>query len=159
MDQAKSVQESLTEQVQIVMPGDSNGYGRLFGGRLVEWIDVVACVSARRHAGHNVTTASIDHLSFSAPAYINDTILLRARLTYVGKTSMEVKVETFVETLNGKIELVNTAYLTIVALDDKKNPVPVPRLLLETDAEQKEWSEAERRRAIRNAERRPPALA
>ena len=64
---AKRVSESQTEQVQIVMSGDINGSGRLFGGRLMEWIDVVAAVVARRHSGKEVTTVSIDNLTF--PTY------------------------------------------------------------------------------------------
>ena len=59
---AKHVYESKTTQIQILMPRHINGYNRLFGGKLVEWIDVVAAVTARRHSGCNVTTASIDNL-------------------------------------------------------------------------------------------------
>ncbi len=89
--------DSLTHHVQIVLPGDLNGYGRLFGGRLMQWIDIVAGVVARRHAGREVTTASVDHLDFQAAAYVNDTIALEGRITYVGRTSMEVRVDTYVE--------------------------------------------------------------
>ena len=71
---SKYVSESQTEQVQIVMHGDANGQGRLFGGRLTEWIDIVAAVVARRHSGCEVTTVSIDNLHFKAPAYINDAV-------------------------------------------------------------------------------------
>ena len=60
----KRVSDSMTSQVQIIMPEHINGYHRLFGGQLVEWIDVVAGVVARRHSNRNVTTAFIDHLHF-----------------------------------------------------------------------------------------------
>lgn len=66
MIQAKPVRASRTEQIQILMPEHINGYRRLFGGRLVEWIDVVAAVAARRHSGCNVTTVAIDNLQFRA---------------------------------------------------------------------------------------------
>lgn len=82
----KRVSESRTEQVQILTQGVLNGYGRLFGGKLMEWIDIVAAVTARRHCGRNVTTAAVDNLEFSAPAYANDTIVLVGTLTYTGRT-------------------------------------------------------------------------
>ena len=72
----KKVSESRTEQIQILMPAHINGYKRLFGGKLVEWIDVVAAVVARRHSGRNVTTASIDNLIFAEAAYVNSTVVL-----------------------------------------------------------------------------------
>lgn len=93
----KKVSESKTEQIQILMPQHINGYKRLFGGVLMEWIDVVAGVVARRHANSEVTTASVDNLQFKSPAYVNSTIILIGKITYVGTTSMEVRVETFVE--------------------------------------------------------------
>ena len=83
------------------MPADLNGYNRLFGGRLMQWIDVVAGVVARRHSGCEVTTASVDQLEFQAPAFVNDTIAMEGRITHVGRTSMEVRVDTFVESLAG----------------------------------------------------------
>ena len=78
------VAESRTEQIQIVMPGYTNGNGRLFGGKLVAWMDVVAAVTARRHAHRDVTTVSIDNLQFKKAAYANDTVLLIGQLTHVG---------------------------------------------------------------------------
>ena len=70
----KRVSDSLTEQVQILMPSHINGADRLFGGQLVEWIDVVAAVVARRHSGCNVITAAIDNLQFKAGAFMNNTL-------------------------------------------------------------------------------------
>ena len=110
------------------MPEQINGFERLFGGKLVEWMDVVAAVVARRHTNRNVTTAAIDDLQFKAPAYVNDTMVLRGRVTYVGNTSMEVRVDAFTESLDGERKPVNTAYFTMVALDEKEHPIRVPRL-------------------------------
>ncbi len=101
MRQPKHVSDSKTEQIQILMPEHINGAGRLFGGQLVEWIDVVAGVVARRHSGCNITTAAIDNLQFKAGAYANDTLVLIGRITHVGRTSMEVRVDTYVEDLGG----------------------------------------------------------
>lgn len=135
----KKVSQSATQQIQILMPSDINGYDRLFGGKLMEWIDVVAAVCARRHSCCNVTTAAVDHLQFKKPAYVNSTIVLKGAITYVGKTSMEVRVETFVEELSGEQSMINRAYLVLVAIDDHGAPTCVPPLLLCTDEEKAEY--------------------
>lgn len=145
----KRVKDSYTEQVQILTQANINGYNRLFGGQLMEWIDIVAAVVARRHAGRNVTTAVVDTLTFQAAAYPNETILLCGHLTYVGRTSMEVCVKTFVEHLDGTRRIINTAYMVMVALDENERPTEVPRLELVTEEEQQEWAAAERRTQLR----------
>ena len=151
----RSVAYSRTEQVQLLMSEHMNGQGRLFGGKLMEWIDVVAGVVARRHSSSNVTTASVDRLDFLGPAYKGDTIVLDGRITYAGRTSMEVRVDTVVESLNGERKRVNRAYLVMVALDAKTHqPAPVPPLLVETDEERAEWEAGTRRRALRSQRRR-----
>lgn len=145
----KKVSDSITEQVHILTQGSLNGYQRLFGGQLMSWIDIVAAVVARRHSGKNVTTAAVDMLEFKAPAYANDTILIIGKITYVGRTSMEVKVTVYVEELNGNRKLINTAYVIMVALDDDERPAEVPRLILETEEELIEYENAKLRRARR----------
>lgn len=151
---AKRVADSLTEQVHIVMPTHINGSNRLFGGQLLAWIDEVSAVTARRHCEHNVTTAAIDNLQFKAGVYINNIIVLIGRITYVGKTSMEVRVDTYVEDhITGTRKVVNRAYLVLVALDENGQPVEVPRLILETESERAEWEAGIKRRQLRNERR------
>ncbi len=151
---AKRVSDSRTEQIQILMPQHINGMGRLFGGQLVQWIDVVAAVVARRHSNAEVTTATIDNLMFEAPAYVNSTVILVGQVTYVGNTSMEVRVDTFVEDLSGQRNMVNRAYLVMVALDKKGKPTRVPRLILESETEQLEWLDGQRRHKLRQQRRK-----
>lgn len=153
MQQSKRVNDSRTEQFHIIMPEHINGQDRLFGGRLVEWIDVVAAVVARRHANHNVTTVTIDNLQFKRGAHNNDLVVLRGKITYVGRTSMEVRVDTYIESLNGEKETINTAFLVLVALDENENPVEVPRLKIETEQQQQEWDAGARRRQLRQERR------
>lgn len=150
----KRVGDSLTEQIQILMPLHINGADRLFGGQLVQWIDVVAAVVARRHSEKNVITAAIDNLQFKAGAYINNTLVLIGRITYIGKTSMEVRVDTYVEDLSGQRKVVNRAYLVMVALDENGKPTPVPEILIETESERAEWEAGKKRHALRHRRRR-----
>ncbi|MDL2237115.1 acyl-CoA thioesterase [Christensenellaceae bacterium OttesenSCG-928-K19] len=145
----KTIEQSRTEQVHILMPGEINGNGRLFGGVLMQWIDIVAAVVARRHSGHDVTTASVDNLTFHAPAYENDTVILIGKITCVGRTSMEVSVESFVEALNGERKRINHAYVTMVAVDGDSIPQPVPGLLLETDKQRGEYEAGKKRQQRR----------
>ena len=149
----KRVKDSYSEQVQVLTQANINGYNRLFGGQLMEWIDIVAAVVARRHSGRNVTTAVVDTLTFQAPARANDTIIICGYVTYVSRTSMEVCTKTYVENLNGS-RLINTAYLVMVALDENENPTVVPRLILETEEEKAEWAAAEKRSLLRKQRRK-----
>ena len=147
--EARPARLSRTVQTQIVLNEHINGAGRLFGGRLMEWIDIVAGVAARRHSGRNVTTASVDTLSFKAPAYLNDTVSIEGVVTCTGRTSMEVRVDTYVEALDGQRSMINRAYLVLVALDAQGHPTPVPQLLAETDEEKAEQEAGLRRTALR----------
>ncbi len=150
----RPVSASRAEHTQILLAEHLNGSGRLFGGRLMEWIDITAGVAARRHSGCNVTTASIDTLHFKSPAFVNDTVVLLATVTYVGRTSMEVRVDTFVEALSGERRVINTAYLVLVALDEDGKPTPVPPLICQTDEDRMEYEAAKRRSALRKERRK-----
>ncbi len=149
----KPVSASRTEQVQILTYGAMNGYNRLFGGQLMEWIDIVACVTARRHCQANVTTAAVDSLEFTSPALVNDTVILLGYITYAGNTSMEICVRTYVEHLDGSRTEINKAHLVIVAIDGEGNPIPVPPVIPETEEEKKEYREAITRRQFRDRKR------
>lgn len=145
MNKFKTPSESYTEQVQIVSLADLNGYSRLFGGKLMKWIDIVAAVCARRHSESNVTTAMVDKLEFHAPAYANDVILITAKVTHTGKTSMEICVESYIEKSDETLILINRAFLIMVAMDNHEKPIPVPQLLPETPKERAAWEEGEKR--------------
>lgn len=138
----KSVKDSYAQQVHVLTMSNLNGYNRLFGGQLMCWIDEVAAVVARRHSERNVTTASIDTLEFKRAAYANDTVVIKGKITYAGRTSMEINVKTFVEKLHGERILINEAYIIMVALDENEKPTEIPKLLLETDEEKREWENA-----------------
>lgn len=137
------------------MPVDVNAGFNLFGGMLMQWIDVVAGVVARRHSESEILTAAVDHLEFLAPAHLNDTITLLGRVTYVGNTSMEVCVDTYVERmgrLNERLH-VNRAFLTMVALDADGRPTRVPMLALETDEERADFEAGKKRKEMRRRSR------
>ena len=138
-----------TTQVQIVMPPHVNGSSRLFGGQLMAWIDVTAGVEARRHTHRQVTTVVVDNLRFLGPAFLDETVRLDARVTWTGRTSIEVRVDSFVESLHGAERLINRAYIVFVALDDEGKPVSFPTFVPSTEEEKLEWAQAEKRRADR----------
>ncbi len=141
----------ITSSVQIVLPQHCNGYKkpRLFGGQIMAWIDITGAVAARRYCRSAVTTVCVDNLNFIAPAYLNDTVVQEARVTWAGRTSLEVRVDSFVEQLDGKRALVNRAYAVFVALDDEDRPAPVPPFVPETEEEKREYEAALHRRSIR----------
>ena len=140
-----------TTSVQIVLPQHCNGYKkpRLFGGQIMAWIDVVGAVAARRYTHSAVTTVCVDNLNFLNPAYLNDTVVQEAVVTWTGRTSLEVRVDSYVEKLDGSRERVNRAYLVFVALDEHDQPKSVPPFTPETDAEKREYAAALERRRVR----------
>lgn len=149
MTESRKVSESISETVHMVRPNHLNAAGRLFGGVLMQWMDELAGLVAKRHTRKNVITASVDNLSFLRGAYQKDVIVITGKVTYVGNTSMEVKVDSCVEDLDRNRTLINRAYFTMVALDENDHPTRVPRLELETEEEKEEWKNAVKRREMR----------
>ncbi|MCI8582431.1 MAG: acyl-CoA thioesterase [Dorea sp.] len=149
MEERRRISDSKVESLHLVRMTHLNGAGRLFGGMLMQWIDEVAALVAKKHSRMNITTASIDHLQFLRGAFQNDVIVLQGKVTYVGRTSMDVKVETYVEDRDGSRTLINCAYITEVALGKDGKPAEVPRLILETEEDRREWAKGERRRELR----------
>ncbi|MHB8065231.1 MAG: acyl-CoA thioesterase, partial [Ruminiclostridium sp.] len=93
------------------------------------------------------------NLQFKAAAYINSTIFMCGQITYVGTTSMEVRVNTYVENLDGMRHMINRAYLVLVALDENDHPAEIPGIMLETDEERLEWEAGEKRSQLRKQRR------
>ena len=153
LPEAKTVDESRVETVHLVRPTHLNGANRLFGGLLMQWIDEVAGIVAKRHSGGNVTTASVDNLTFLKGAYQNDMIVIHGKMTWVGTSSMEVCVDTYVDTLQGQRTRINNAHFMMVALDENDKPMRVPGLILQTEDERLAWAHGEERRRIRNQRR------
>ena len=153
-DTLKRVGDSRCEQTYQVSARYLNASGRLFGGDLLSWIDLIGGIAAKRHCNMPVSTVAIDNIHFSKPMYTGDIAVLVANLTHVGNSTMEVRVNSYVEDLaTGKRFLVNTAYLVYVALQDDK-PHRVPRLIPETDIEKREWFAGETRNEIRKSRRK-----
>ena len=144
------VDYSRTEMTYIVRPSQINGYGRLFGGQLMVWFDELAGIVAVRHAGTLCTTAVVDQLVYKVPAYANDIVVLQGRLARVGRTSMEVRIDSYIEDLNGRRQEMTRAFFVMVAIDEEGNPVQVPALELKTEQERQEFQLAE----IRNERRK-----
>src|SRR5688572_6303947 len=136
---------------QIVMPMHTNGVaGVMFGGVMMQWIDVCAGVAAMRHARGAVLTASIDRLDFLSPVHVGEIVVLQAQVNYVARTSMEVgcRVETEDMTTRER-RYVTKAYLTFVAIDDSGKPRSIEKLALTTDEEKRREADAAQRRRER----------
>lgn len=147
--EAKTVDESRVETIHIVRPNHLNGANRLFGGIMMQWIDEVAGIVAKRHSMCNVTTASVDNLTFLHGAYQNEMVVIKGKMTWVGNSSMEVCVDAYVENISGEQRRINNAHFMMVALDENDKPVKVPGLILQTEEEKLAWEHGEERRRIR----------
>ena len=135
---------------QLVLPSHTNSLDSVFGGVIMSWIDIAAAISAQRHSGREVVTASIDSLSFIAPVYKGWVVNLKAAVNFVSKTSMEVGVRVDAENpRSGEQFHTASAYLTFVGLGPDRKPAPVPSLILETEEDERRWQAGKARRENR----------
>jgi acyl-CoA hydrolase len=149
----RKVSESQSERSEIIFPGDANALGNLFGGRLMQYIDLVGAMAASRHARAITVTASMDHLDFVAPVHVGDLLILKASVNRAFRTSMEVGVKAMVEDVRAQqLRHVSSAYITFVAVDQNGQGIVVPQLELETDHQRRRWEDAGRRREMRAGE-------
>lgn len=151
----RHVRDTHVTSTHMLRHEDINGSNRLFGGRLMEWIDDLAGVAARLHCGGSITTAAVDKLEFHRPAYLNDIVVLDAWVTHVERTSMEVRVDSFVmDPGTGERWMINQAYLTEVCVDEDGKPTPIPwGLKADTPEEHAECENARKRAENRKMRR------
>ena len=135
----------LTRAVSFINAKVSECRRYLFGGQLLAWIDETAGIVAKRHAEMNVVTVAVDNMYFKAGARVNDTIVLIGRLTHVGRSSMEVRIDTYCEALDGTRTMINRAYFIMVGTDEHQHPVEVPGLIIEGVTQQIENEAAQKR--------------
>ncbi len=152
--QGKKPEESRISMSYLMLPQDTNPHGHIHGGVILKYIDTTAGVVATRHARKNAVTVSIDRTDFLLPVFVGEMVTFKANLNMVGRTSMEIGVRVEAENLvTGEIRHTNSAYLTLVALDENGRPTPVPPLLLETDNDKRRQKEAQIRRRVRQTMR------
>ena len=149
---SRTVTESQAERSEIIFPTDANALGNLFGGRLMQYIDLVG--AGCRHARAITVTACMDHLDFVAPVKIGELLILKASVNRAFKTSMEIGVKAMVEdVLGGRgMRHVASAYLTYVAVDMFGKKIDVPAVAPETAHQRRRFEDAANRRAMRTDE-------
>ena len=144
---AKTPRESQVEMRDVVMPHHSNPRNTVFGGVVMSWIDQATAMAAQRHSGLPVVTAHIDSLTFKAPIKIGEHVLVRAKVQYVGKSSLVVEAKVWGENpFTNKSWEVAVAHVIFVALDKNDHPCPVPPLNPESAEEKKAFEAAKKRK-------------
>jgi acyl-CoA hydrolase len=133
---------------------DANSAGYVHGGTVMKLCDEVAGLSAIKHSRLRVVTAGMDRMTFLEPIHVAELVTFTASVNAVWRTSMEVGVRVDAEQpRDGTVRHTNTAYLTMVALDEEGRPTEVPPLLAGSDDEKRREREAQTRRRNRLAER------
>lgn len=146
----KKPSESLIIMTELVLPNDTNVFGNLMGGRLMYWMDIGAALSATKHSGSPVVTASVDNISFTNPIRLGNVVHIEAKVTRSFNTSMEVHLVVYGEDIIRRHRYKsNEAYYTFVALDPHGKPTSVPTADAETEDEKKLFDSALRRRQLR----------
>jgi acyl-CoA hydrolase len=147
---AKCSSDSEVSLSQQMMPSDANPLGNVHGGYIMKLVDEAGGLAAMRHARRPVVTVALDSMSFLSPVRVGHLLTLRARVNWVGKSSIEVGVRVEAENpVTGELVHTNSAFAVFVALDDNGRPIPVPPLILETEEERRRWLEGEERQELR----------
>lgn len=146
----RPVRQSRVTLSQMMQLDHANPRGDVHGGWIMKLADEAGALAAMRHARARVVTVAIDQMVFREPIRIGDLVTLEAEVTYVGRTSIESRVEVIAEDpLTGERTHTNTAYLVYVALDERSRPLEVARLIAETEAEKRRMQEGQARQAHR----------
>ena len=146
---AKKASESFSILTEFVLPNDTNTLGNLMGGRLLHWMDIAVAIAAHRHCGRVVVTASVNNVSFNQPIRLGEIVTLESKVSRAFNSSMEVFIDVWVENnATGEKKKCNEAIYTFVAVDQLGNPIHVPELIPETDAEKRRYEGALRRRQL-----------
>ena len=133
---------------------DANSAGFVHGGTVMRMLDEAAGIAAIRHCKARVVTAGLDRMTFTEPVYVGELLRCQATVNAAWRTSMEVGVRVEAENaVTGDVRHTSTAYLTMVAVDEKGKPMPVPPVRAESPDEERRAREAELRRRNRLAER------
>lgn len=141
---------SKTIQTKLVLPPDTNHLGTIFGGTVLAYIDEIAAITAMRHSGTAVVTASIDTVNFLSSARVGDILILEGVVISTGTTSMEVYVKVECQHLEtGERTTTTTAILTMVAVNEEGRPIPVCGIIPETEEEKSLYESAQERKKRR----------
>jgi acyl-CoA hydrolase len=144
--EGRTVAYSAMDMAQIMLPDQANVAGYVHGGELMKVMDNAAWVVACRHARRNTVTANVEEMNFHSRVRVGGLVLMHARITFVARTSMEVRVDVEAEDLlSGRRIQALTAYFTTVALDAEGNPTRVPPLIISTREEQRLYEEGKAR--------------
>lgn len=147
--------ESRATMVRLMMPTDANPHGNVHGGVIMKLVDEVAGIVAHRHARRNVVTARLDRMDFLEPVFVGNAVIFDAQLAFTGRTSMEVMVDIRAENLDtGEIVNTGTAWLTMIALNERGRPVPIEPVVPVSDADRQLHELAHARYDARAAERK-----
>lgn len=150
MDPKSVSSSSVIDQVIEVFPNDLNPHGTLFGGRVMQIVDSLAAIVAKRHSGRVCVTLGIDSVRFRNPARRGDILVCMASVNRAWRTSMEVGVKVVAEDFRSLEQKdILSAYFTFVAVDDEHKPVEIHPIVAETKEQIKRYKEAEIRRKHR----------
>lgn len=147
---SRPVSDSYAETTHVVLPNDTNTLGNLFGGRLLQWLDISSAISAHRHCKRVVVTVAVNHVGFDRPIRLGDFVTIRSHVSRAFGSSMEVWSDVLVEDqqTGDKIPC-NSAIYTFVAVDNAVRPVQVPEAVPTNEVEQQHYDGALRRRQLR----------
>src|SRR5699024_3328636 len=145
----KTPSESRSITTDMVLPGETNPIGQMFGGELLARMDRAAGITASRHSRSHVTTVSVNNVSFSKPIPLGSIVTIEASVSRAFTSSIEIFMDVWVEDRQSGSKIkVNEAIYTFVAIDENGRPIKVPPIEPETEVEIERYNAALRRRQL-----------
>lgn len=134
----------------LMTPEMANFSGKVHGGALLKLLDQVAYACASRYSKNYAVTLSVDQVVFRQPIQVGEMVTFRARVNYVGATSMEVGIRVEAENIKtGNIRHTNSCFFTMVALGDDGHSVVVPRMKFNGNKDRQRYIAGKLRRELR----------
>jgi len=112
----------------LAMPADANPSGDIFGGWIMSQMDIAGASYARQIAQSRVVTISVEAMTFLLPVYVGDEVSCYCETERIGRTSVAVKIETWVrrDRLTEESIKVTEAVYIYVSIDENRRPKPLP---------------------------------
>jgi uncharacterized protein (TIGR00369 family) len=149
-DSAASARTSEISLNQLMLPEHANALGNVHGGVIMKMVDEAGAIVAMRHAQRPCVTIAIDSMTFKQPVHVGELMVCQARVTYVGRSSIEVQVIVHAENvMTREVTHTNSAYVVYVSLGPDGKPAAAPPLLLETEEDRRLFAEGTQRQRHR----------
>jgi len=140
MDNKRKKKAVEVVNTELVLPGDTNHHGTIFGGKTLAMMDMTGALAAMQFCNEDVVTASFESVDFKKPIKEGDIVEVKAKVVFASSKSMVVKIDVYkVGKFHSRKDYTCGGYATFVAIDANGEPKTIPGLKLSTPKDKELW--------------------